>query len=222
MLTLPLQDAPSDSPTASRSAPPGTTRRAEPRPARQRRRLGGACQDPLTHPLPRSSIGPIRGVAGFRAGTAGRPAPTPGPPGSTSRTSPWRAGHAGSPSGRPLPPGCGRRTPVWTPSPPMSPPCGDPAAAGRATDMAELSSVRSAGHPQFNVTAQPIGMDPVRTAAAKRRTPPAPSIRPCVRSAGHRQPRGLHVLALTGPDTTAMRMLPSATPAATSIGTRPS
>jgi hypothetical protein len=36
--------------------------------------------------------------------------------------------------------------------------------------------------------------------AAKRRTPPAPSVRPCVRSAGHGQPRGLHVLALTGQD----------------------
>jgi hypothetical protein len=70
---------------------------------------------------------------------------------------------------------------------------------------------RSVGRtPQFNVTAQPIGMDPVRTAATKRRTPPAPSIRPCVRSAGHRQPRGLHVLALTGQE--AMRMLPSANP----------
>ena len=43
-----------------------------------------------------------------------------------------------------------------------------------------------------------MGMDLARTAAAKRRTPPAPSVRPCVRSAGHGQPRGLHVLALTG------------------------
>jgi hypothetical protein len=50
----------------------------------------------------------------------------------------------------------------------------------------------------------------------------APSVRPCAWPAGHGQPRGLHVLALTGPDRTAMPMLPSATPAATSIGTRPS
>jgi hypothetical protein len=75
-----------------------------------------------------------------------------------------------------------------------------PAVAGRATDMADPSTVRSAGHPQFNVTAQPMGTDPVRTAAAKRRTPPAPSVRPCVWPAGHGQPRGLHVLALTGQD----------------------
>jgi hypothetical protein len=45
-----------------------------------------------------------------------------------------------------------------------------------------------------------MGLDPVRTAAAKRRTPPAPSVRPCVWPAGHGQPRGLHVLALTGQD----------------------
>jgi hypothetical protein len=36
-----------------------------------------------------------------------------------------------------------------------------------------------------------------------QRTPPAPSVRPCVRSAGHGQPHGLHVLALTGQDGTA-------------------
>jgi hypothetical protein len=42
------------------------------------------------------------------------------------------------------------------------------------------------------------GYGPVRTAAVKRRTPPTPSVRPCVRSAGHGQPRGLDVLALTG------------------------
>jgi hypothetical protein len=64
--------------------------------------------------------------------------------------------------------------------------------------MADPSSVRSAGHPQFKVTASPMGLDPVRTAAAKRRTPPAPSVRPCVWPAGHGQPRSLHVLALTG------------------------
>jgi hypothetical protein len=45
-----------------------------------------------------------------------------------------------------------------------------------------------------------MGLDPVRTAAAKRRTPPAPSVRPCVWPAGHGQTRGLHVLALTGQD----------------------
>jgi hypothetical protein len=32
-----------------------------------------------------------------------------------------------------------------------------PALAGRATDMADLSTVRSAGHPQFEMTAQPMG-----------------------------------------------------------------
>jgi hypothetical protein len=46
----------------------------------------------------------------------------------------------------------------------------------------------------------PMGTDLVRTAAAKRRTPPAPSVRLCVWSAGHGQPRGLRVLA---PDRTA-------------------
>jgi hypothetical protein len=75
-----------------------------------------------------------------------------------------------------------------------------PGSGCRVTDMADLSSVRSAGHLQFNPTAQPMGLDPVRTAATKRRTPPAPSVRPCVRSAGHGQPRGLHVLVLTGQD----------------------
>jgi hypothetical protein len=45
-----------------------------------------------------------------------------------------------------------------------------------------------------------MGTDPVRTAAAKRRTPAASSVRPCVRPAGHGQPRALHVLALTGQD----------------------
>jgi hypothetical protein len=53
--------------------------------------------------------------------------------------------------------------------------CGHPAAAGRVTDMADLSSVRSAGHPESNVTAQPMGLDPVGTAAAKRRTPQRPA-----------------------------------------------
>jgi hypothetical protein len=66
--------------------------------------------------------------------------------------------------------------------------------------MADLSTVRSAGHPQFDVTAQPMALDPVRTATAKRRTPPEPSVRPCAWPAGHGRPRGLHVLALTGQD----------------------
>jgi hypothetical protein len=83
----------------------------------------------------------------------------------------------------------------WTPSPPISSSCGHPAVAGRAPDMADLSTVRT---PQFKVTAQPMGLDPVRTATAKRRTPPAPSVRPAARPSGHGKPRGLHVLALTG------------------------
>ena len=40
----------------------------------------------------------------------------------------------------------------------------------------------------------------VRTQSGRRRTPPAPSVRPCVRAAGHGQPHGLHVPA---PDRTA-------------------
>jgi hypothetical protein len=100
----------------------------------------------------------------------------------------------------PLPPGCGRPTPAWTPSPPISSSCGHPAVAGRPRDMADRSTVRSAGHPQFKVTAQPMGLDPVRTAAVKRRTPSAPSVRPCVWPAGHGQPCGLLILAMTGQD----------------------
>jgi hypothetical protein len=78
--------------------------------------------------------------------------------------------------------------------------CGHPALAGRATDMADLSTVRSAGHPQFKVTAQPMGTDPVRTATAKRQTPPPPCVRPCAWSASHGQPRCPLILALTGQD----------------------
>lgn len=99
--------------------------------------------------------------------------------------------------------------------------CGHPPVAGRTTDRADLATVRSAGHPPFAVTAQPMALDPVRTATAKRRTPPAPSVRPCARPAGHRQPRGLDVLALTGHNGNGhARLRP--TPAATSTGTRPS
>jgi hypothetical protein len=54
--------------------------------------------------------------------------------------------------------------------------------------------------PQFKVTAQPMGLDPVRTAAVKRRTPSASSVRPCVWPAGHGQPCGLLILAMTGQD----------------------
>jgi hypothetical protein len=50
--------------------------------------------------------------------------------------------------------------------------------------------------PQFKVTASSMGLDPVRTATAKRRTPPAPSVRPCAWPSG----RGLFSLALTGQD----------------------
>jgi hypothetical protein len=85
---------------------------------------------------------------GFGAGAARRPAPKPWTARvDTSRTSPWHTRHARSPSGRPLPPGCGRRTPARTPSPPIRSSCGHPAVAGRVTDTADLSSVRSAGHP---------------------------------------------------------------------------
>jgi hypothetical protein len=40
---------------------------------------------------------------------------------------------------------------------------------------------------RFKVTAQPMGLDPVRTATAKRRTPPAPSVRPAARPSGCRR-----------------------------------
>lgn len=134
--------------------------------------------DPLASTIVRRS----RSVAeaGFRAGAARRPAhPTLNRRWPPRGPHPVACRHARSPAGRPLPPGCGRRTPAWTPSPPTNSSCGHPAVAGRATDMADLSTVRSAGHPQFKVTASPTGTDPVRTATAKRRTPPAPSVRPC-------------------------------------------
>ncbi len=85
-----------------------------------------------------------------------------------------------------------------------------PGSGWRATDMADLSTVRSTGQPQFKVTAYPMGLDPVGTAAAKRRTPPAPSVRPCAWPAGYGNPCGLHVLALTGQDGNAHA--PSANP----------
>jgi hypothetical protein len=110
----------------------------------------------------------------------------------------------------PAPPGCGRRTPAWTPGSAdqvllRTPGSGWPGDGHGGPLERPVGRTR-----QFNVTVQPMGTDPVRTAAAKRRTPPAPSVRPCVWPAGHGQPRGVHVLALTGQDRTAMRMLPSA------------
>jgi hypothetical protein len=110
----------------------------------------------------------------------------------------------------PAPPGCGRRTPAWTPGSADQVLLRTP-GSGWPGDGHGGPLERPVGRtPQFNVTVQPMGTDPVRTAAAKRRTPPAPSVRPCVWPAGHGQPRGVHVLALTGQDRTAMRMLPSA------------
>jgi hypothetical protein len=51
------------------------------------------------------------------------------------------------------------------------------------------------------------GSGPGPDSGGKRRTPPAPSVRPCLWPAGHGQPRGLYVLAMTGPGRTALRML---------------
>jgi hypothetical protein len=170
MLALP----PSDSPAGSRSAPPGTPA-AEQSPGRPTSADGpevlADTHRPTAAPL-------LRRPDRWRK-QASAPEPLVGPPLTldrpvrTWRTSPWRAGHAGSPSGRLLPPGCGRRTPAWTPSPLISSSCGHPAAAGRVTDMADLSSVRSAGHPPVHCDRLADGYGPVRTAAAKRRTPPA-------------------------------------------------
>jgi hypothetical protein len=102
----------------------------------------------------------------------------------------------------PAPPGCGRRTPAWTPGSAdqvllRTPGSGWPGDGHGGPLERPVGRTR-----QFNVTVQPMGTDPVRTAAAKRRTPPAPSVRPCVWPAGHGQPRGVHVLALTGQDRT--------------------
>jgi hypothetical protein len=116
----------------------------------------------------------------------------------TSRTSLWHAGHARSPAGRPLSPGCGRRTPAWTPSPPTRSSCGHPAVTGRATDMADLSTVQSAGHPQFNRDRLADESGPGPDGDGQAADTPAPSVRPCARPAGHGQPRGLLIPALTG------------------------
>jgi hypothetical protein len=213
MLALSLQDVPSDSPAARGLPPP--SRAPGPLAPTDGSHLPIPNDPPRLHTRPSA-----RSVAeaGLRAGAARRPARQPW----TARWAPrgprpWRAGHARSPAGRPLPPGCSRRTPAWTPSPPTSSSCGHPAVAGRATDMADLSTVRTS---QFKVAAQPMGTDPVRTATAKRRTPPPPSVRPCAWPADHGQPRCPLILAMTGQDDNAhARLRP--TPAATSTGTHP-
>jgi hypothetical protein len=138
-----------------------------------------------------------------RAGVARRPAPNPGPPSGHLEDSPWRTGHGRSQAGRPLRQGAAAGHPP-----------GQPGSADQFLLRTPGSGWPGGGHggplerpvgrtSQFNVTAQPMGTDPVRTAAAKRRTPPAPSVRPCVWPAGHGQPRGVHVLALTGQDSNA-------------------
>jgi hypothetical protein len=100
----------------------------------------------------------------------------------------------------PAPPGCGRRTPAWTTRLRRSVPPADTRQwlAGWRT----WRTSRASGRPDIPVQCDrpAMGTDPVRTAAAKRRTPPAPSVRPCVWPPGHGQPRGVHVLALTGQD----------------------
>jgi hypothetical protein len=84
MLALPLQDVPSDSPAASRSAPPGDyppPSRAPARPASADGPEFVACRYPRpTRPHPRPSARSVA-QAGVRAGAARRPAPNPGPPG---------------------------------------------------------------------------------------------------------------------------------------------
>jgi hypothetical protein len=70
-----------------------------------------------------------------------------------------------------------------------------PAVAGRPTDMADLLTVRSAGHPQFEVTAQPMGPGPGPDGDGQA-ADTSSAQRPTMRlAAGHGQPRGLHVLA---------------------------
>jgi hypothetical protein len=64
--------------------------------------------------------------------------------------------------------------------------------------------------PQFKVTASPMGLDPVRTATAKRRTPPAPSVRRAAWPSATAIHVGLFILALTGQDGNAHA--PSANP----------
>jgi hypothetical protein len=117
---------------------------------------------------------------------ASAPEPLVGP-----RTQPWTAwwapreprpclaGHARSPSERPLPPGCGRRTPsLDTVSAdqflPRTPGIG---LTGRRTWRTSRPSGRRTSPVQGDRLA--YGYAPVRTATAKRRTPPAPSTRPC-------------------------------------------
>jgi hypothetical protein len=77
-----------------------------------------------------------------------------------------------SPAGHPLPPGCRRRTPTWTPAPPIRPAVDTrQRLAGRRTEPTSRPSGRP-DIPQFAVTAQPMALDPVRTATANRRTMP--------------------------------------------------
>jgi hypothetical protein len=178
--------------------PPGDyRRRAEPPPGPPAPTDGSRSPIPADPPAPTlvRRPDPWR-KAGFRTGVARRPAhPTLDQPGGhledLARGLPdmpavrlaarFRQGAAAG-----HPPGHHLRRSV--------PPADTRAVAGRAMDLADLFTVRSAGHPQFEVTAQPMGLDPVRTATANRRTPPAPSVRPCARPAGHGNPRGLHVL----------------------------
>jgi hypothetical protein len=121
-----------------------------PRPARQRRRRGVACRYPLTHPASTLVRQPDRWRSRLpRRGRSSARAANPGPPGShlkdlavACRTRPKPGSPPTSARVRPS------DTPLDTVSADQSP-CGHPAAAGRATDMADLSTVRSAGHPQF-------------------------------------------------------------------------
>jgi hypothetical protein len=135
----------------------------------------------------------------------------------TLTTSPWRAGHAHSQAGRPPPPRCSRRIPVWTPSPPISL-CGHPAAAGPGDGhggpldrpVGRTSPVRGDRPATGSGPGPDSGGQAADTSSAQRPTMPLP--------AGHGQPRGLHVLALTGQDGSAhARLRP--TSAAPSIGT---
>jgi hypothetical protein len=88
----------------------------------------------------------------------------------------------------------------WTRLRRSVPPADTRAVAGRPTDMADLLTVRSAGHPQFEVTAQPMGPGPGPDGDGQA-ADTSSAQRPTMRlAAGHGQPRGLHVLALTGQD----------------------
>jgi len=161
--------------------------------------MGATYRYPLTHPASTLVRRPDRWRKQVSA-----PEPLVGP-----RTQPWTARWAprGPRRGVPDMPavrlaagfrqGAAAGHPPGHPPPPTSSACGHPAVAGRPPDMADLSTVRTS---QFKVTAQPIGTEPVRTATAKRRTPPPPSVRPCAWPAGHGQPRCPPILALTGQD----------------------